>query len=81
MENSVQKSMESIHCEGVEKGSPNIGAEEPTHVFTALQQRKIRHRVDRRLIGVLGLMYCISLMDRNNMGSAAIAGYVIRHIP
>jgi hypothetical protein len=32
--------------------------------FTPKEQAKIRHRIDRRLIPALGMMYGISLMDR-----------------
>ena len=43
--------------------------------FTPEQQRKILHKVDRRLITVSGLLVAVSLMDRANLGNAAIAGY------
>lgn len=42
--------------------------------FTYEEQRKIVHRIDRRLVVILGLMYCVSLIDRGNMPNAAIAG-------
>lgn len=42
--------------------------------FSPAEQRKIIHKVDRRLIVTCGLMYCISLMDRTNLSAAAIAG-------
>lgn len=42
--------------------------------FTAAEQRKIIRRVDFRLIAMLGLVYSIQLMDRSNVGMAAIAG-------
>jgi hypothetical protein len=42
--------------------------------YSPLEQRKIVHRVDRRLVLTCGVMYCISLMDRINLGQAAIAG-------
>jgi CHASE3 domain sensor protein len=42
--------------------------------FTLKEQRKIIRRVDYRLVTILGLIYCASLMDRTNLGSAAIAG-------
>lgn len=42
--------------------------------FTPAEQRKIIHRVDRRLVSMTGLAYCISLMDRTNVSAAAIAG-------
>jgi hypothetical protein len=42
--------------------------------YSSQEQRKIIHRVDRRLVLTCGIMYCISLMDRTNLGQAAIAG-------
>lgn len=42
--------------------------------FSPEEQRKIIHRVDRRLVVTVGVLYCISLMDRTNLGAAAIAG-------
>lgn len=42
--------------------------------FTHEETRKIIHRIDRRLVTTVGLMYCISLMDRTNLSVAAIAG-------
>ncbi|KJZ77226.1 hypothetical protein HIM_03547 [Hirsutella minnesotensis 3608] len=50
------------------------GGDDGDHGFTLHQQRKIIARVDRRLVVTVGLMYCISLMDRTNMSSAALAG-------
>ncbi|KAI5460756.1 putative phthalate transporter [Mariannaea sp. PMI_226] len=47
---------------------------ESLHSFSPSQQRKIIHRIDRRLVVTVGLMYCVSLMDRTNMSSANIAG-------
>jgi MFS family permease len=42
--------------------------------FTLAEQRKIIHRVDRRLVVTVGVLYCISLMDRTNLSAAAVAG-------
>lgn len=42
--------------------------------FTPTEQRKIIHRIDRRLVSVLGLLYMASLMDRTNLSAANIAG-------
>lgn len=42
--------------------------------YTLDEQKKIIHRVDRRLVVACGIMYCVSLMDRTNLGQAAIAG-------
>lgn len=43
--------------------------------FTEREQRKIIHRIDRRLVVTVGILYCISLMDRTNLSAAAVAGY------
>jgi len=42
--------------------------------FTPQEQKKIIHRIDRRLVTTLGLLYMCSLMDRTNLGAANIAG-------
>jgi hypothetical protein len=44
--------------------------------FSPTEQRKIIHRVDRRLVLTVGVLYCVSLMDRTNLSSASIAGCV-----
>jgi hypothetical protein len=44
--------------------------------FSEREQRKIIHRIDRRLVVTVGVLYCISLMDRTNLSAAAIAGSV-----
>ncbi|KAI4111941.1 MAG: hypothetical protein LQ345_006662 [Seirophora villosa] len=43
-------------------------------VYSYKEQRAIIHRVDRRLVVTCGLIYCFSLIDRGNLGSASIAG-------
>lgn len=42
--------------------------------FTPEEQKKIVRKVDLRLIPTLGFMYCVSLMDRTNLGVAMVAG-------
>ncbi|KUJ10862.1 MFS general substrate transporter [Mollisia scopiformis] len=42
--------------------------------FTPQEQKKIIHRIDRRLVTTLGILYACSLMDRTNLGAANIAG-------
>ncbi|KAF4589162.1 Major facilitator superfamily domain, general substrate transporter [Ophiocordyceps camponoti-floridani] len=42
--------------------------------WTDKQRRRIMRRVDRRLVGTIGLLYCISIIDRTNMSTANIAG-------
>lgn len=41
--------------------------------FTYAEQRKIIHKIDRRLILMTGVMYMVSLMDRSNLPNAAIS--------
>ena len=47
--------------------------------YTLAEQRKIIHKVDRRLLTVIGLMQAVSFLDRANMSNAAVAGSV--HLP
>ncbi|KAJ7200559.1 phthalate transporter [Mycena pura] len=42
--------------------------------FTPDEQRRIIRRIDARLAVTLGFLYCVSLLDRTNLGSASIAG-------
>lgn len=42
--------------------------------FTLAEQRKIIHKIDRRLLIILGAMQAVSFLDRANMSNAAIAG-------
>lgn len=44
------------------------------NAFTPEEQKRIIRKVDFRLIPVLGCMYCVSLMDRTNLGVAMVAG-------
>ena len=43
--------------------------------FSYSEQRKIIHKVDRRLLIIVGLMQAVSFLDRANMSNAAVAGY------
>ncbi|KAJ5619111.1 hypothetical protein N7510_003095 [Penicillium lagena] len=52
----------------------NIEANTPGTEFTDHEKKKIIRRVDRRLVTMCGLTACVSLMDRTNISSAAIAG-------
>lgn len=51
-----------------------LGPHEVETHFTPEQQKAIIRRIDRRLITTIGFMYCVSLMDRTNLGAAVIAG-------
>ncbi|KAL3471522.1 major facilitator superfamily domain-containing protein [Aspergillus californicus] len=39
-------------------------------------QQRIKRRIDRRLIPIVGLMYCVSLVDRTNVAAASVAGMI-----
>jgi hypothetical protein len=49
--------------------------------YTVAEQRKIIHKVDRRLLILLGLMQAASFLDRANIANAAVAGYDIYLCP
>jgi len=69
------------HGSDKEQGEIDTKSEQPAHGaapddfgFTEEEQKSIMKRVDRRLVTTVGLMYCVSLMDRTNLGAANIAG-------
>lgn len=43
-------------------------------VITKQEHRRLRRKIDMRLVPALGLMYAMSLMDRSNLPNASIAG-------
>ncbi|KAL4803102.1 major facilitator superfamily domain-containing protein [Aspergillus unguis] len=72
-------SAEKVSAENVERVDSLPGAKRVVDIdddeeFTYAEQRKIIHRVDRRLVVITGGAYCISLMDRTNVSVAAITG-------
>ena len=38
------------------------------------EEKKLIRRIDRRLVLTCGFMYCVSLMDRTNLGIAVVGG-------
>ncbi|KAF2205344.1 MFS general substrate transporter [Delitschia confertaspora ATCC 74209] len=68
--------MEKHHVDLTEDVGSSPSMESPSYEteFTPEQQKKIIHRIDRRLVVTVGVLYCISLMDRTNMSAASIAG-------
>jgi hypothetical protein len=71
----------SVHEADAEAGASHINVKsEAVHAapedfdFTPEEQKKIIRRLDYRLVLLVGAMYCISLMDRTNLGAANIAG-------
>jgi len=41
--------------------------------FSEEEQKRIIRRIDIRLVLTVGAMYCVSLMDRTNLGAAVLA--------
>lgn len=76
-----------MHTEADEKGGGDIKDSgsvddvsvsdiDKDDVYSLREQRAIIHRIDRRLVITCGIIYCFSLIDRGNLGNAAIAGLV-----
>ncbi|KAK4143042.1 general substrate transporter [Dichotomopilus funicola] len=68
---------EKVGFENLETADSKKGGDATTaddFGFTPEEQKKIIRRVDRRLVLTVGAMYCISLMDRTNLGAVNIAG-------
>ncbi|KAL2824421.1 major facilitator superfamily domain-containing protein [Aspergillus cavernicola] len=74
MTNDIEKvsaeNVENVECVAT-KHVVDVDVDEE---YTYKEQRKIIHRVDRRLVTMCGAAYCISLMDRTNVSVAAITG-------
>lgn len=67
----------AVHADEVESPTSQDSLDfEHDHEFSVAEQRKIKHKIDRRLITMCGAMYCVSLMDRTNLGAAVLAGMV-----
>ncbi|CAK7226478.1 hypothetical protein SEUCBS140593_006253 [Sporothrix eucalyptigena] len=60
-----------MNNEKVPSIAPDVDDDEE---FSVAEQRKIIHKVDRRLLVVLGLMQAVSFIDRANVSNAAVAG-------
>ncbi len=65
--------MESDGSSGHEKSRVDVEASS-VEEFSPQEAKRIIARIDRRLVTVTGIMYCISVMDRTNLGAAYIAG-------
>ncbi|KAJ5847648.1 hypothetical protein N7455_011605 [Penicillium solitum] len=60
------------HIEDTEKGA--FHHEEIIDSFSLVEQKKLIRRIDIRLVITLGFLYCVSLLDRTNLGAASVAG-------
>ncbi|OAG43492.1 hypothetical protein AYO21_02429 [Fonsecaea monophora] len=61
------------HLEDSNDGSRTIPDESPVHIDAA-EEKKLLWKIDRRLVTITGLGYCMCLMDRGNLSAASIAG-------
>ncbi|OCT53025.1 putative transporter [Cladophialophora carrionii] len=68
------KGADHVTADQVEAAMKELSTEEGGAAFTAKQQRRIVRRIDLRLAVTLGCLYCISLLDRTNLGAASVAG-------
>lgn len=69
----------AIHIEEKDAAShQHVGTDQAGFdvTLTAHEQQKTLRAIDIRVAVVLGVMFCVSLMDRTNLGAAAIAGSV-----
>ncbi|CAG8976274.1 hypothetical protein HYALB_00012465 [Hymenoscyphus albidus] len=73
-EKNVSPTDEKIDIHAVERTPTDEANDAAIAQFTPEEQKKIIHRIDRRLVVTLGVLYCCSLMDRVNLSSANIAG-------
>lgn len=58
----------------VEFPLPAEESDERITAFSTKERKAIVRRIDRRLVVTLGCLYCISLLDRTNLGAASVAG-------
>jgi len=70
----MKDSLHDEHIEDTEKGAYHH--EEVIDSFSPAEQKKLIRRIDIRLVITLGFLYCVSLLDRTNLGAASVAGYV-----
>lgn len=72
-----KKELESARIDELELVASERANDARLRLFSKEQQTRILRRVDRRLVLTLGFMYCVSLMDRTNLGLAAIGGMTL----
>ncbi|BCS25373.1 uncharacterized protein APUU_50084A [Aspergillus puulaauensis] len=68
---SVKPRVEDVDGD-VEK--PHVEHNEALDLFTPQERKELTRRIDLRLVVTLGCLYCISLLDRTNLGAASVAG-------
>jgi MFS family permease len=48
----------------------------PSDLFTIEEERRVKHKLDTRLVLFITLLYLVSFLDRSNIGNARLAGLV-----
>ncbi len=56
------------------KSSVTADSEQLESEFSDAEKTQITRRIDKRLVLTVGFMYCVSLLDRTNLGAANLAG-------
>lgn len=55
-------------------GGSDLINDERINALSADEQKRVVRRIDIRLVLTCGFMYCVSLMDRTNLGIAVVGG-------
>ena len=76
MRSEADEKLHDSSTHGSDTDAPSRSDLDDDPVYSYKEQRAIIHRIDRRLVITLGLMYCMSQIDRANIGNASIAGSV-----
>lgn len=71
---SFEEKSEVLHQEKNAVHDDKSSDSEANEDYDPKEARRVRRKIDMRLIPALGAMYGISLMDRKNVSNAAIAG-------
>jgi sugar phosphate permease len=72
-----EKEWEHANVSNLEVVASEGATDARLRLFSEEEQKRLFRRIDRRLVLTLGFMYCVSLMDRTNLGLAAIGGMVV----
>ncbi|KAK6387484.1 hypothetical protein LTS17_000753 [Exophiala oligosperma] len=69
-----EKGTDHVSNDQVEIAMKGISNQDRISRFSPAEQKRIVRRIDLRLAVTLGCLYCISLLDRTNLGAASVAG-------
>lgn len=72
--NEAEKALDSVEYREQSESSHSREYDAIINSLTPQEQKSVLRRIDLRLVLTLGFMYCVSLMDRTNLGIAAVAG-------